>query len=101
MKEYYTDLTFDQLTEKLGSVGLSLCWDANQEWISVGKREFANPMLWFNPRMKEKDYNGSVTVKSINIGLFSKDEVHTALMLVNSFLLTDLGKRKVDLSDKI
>lgn len=95
MKEYYTDLTFNELSEKLGDNGLSLCWDVNQEWISVGKREFANPMLWFDPRVEEKDYTGTVQVKSINVGLFSEREVYVALKLVNSFLLTALEKRNI------
>lgn len=96
MIKFYTDLTFDELGKHLADIGLSLCWDAQKEWISIGKIEFANPMLWFNPRTEEKDYTGTVKVKSINVGLFSEEQVYIALRLVNSFLLTDLEKRELD-----
>lgn len=92
---YYADLTFKDFSEKLAEVGLSLCWDVNKEMISIGKREFANPMLWFDPRVEEKDYSGSVQFKPINTALFSKKQVYTALRLVNSLLLTDLEKREI------
>lgn len=95
MKECYSDLSFDELRQKLSEIGLSVCWDVKRDWISVGKREFANPMLWFDPREEEKDYSGSIEVKAINVYLFSKEQIHKSLQLVNSFLLTDLVVRNV------
>lgn len=88
-------MTFDDLGKALSKFRLVLCWDVNKDMISVGKREFSNPLLWFDPRTEEKDYTGSVTVKSINVGLYSSEEVYVALNLVNSFLLTDLAQRNI------
>lgn len=95
MKEYYSDLSFDALMQKLSEIGLSVCWDVERDWVSVGKREIANPMLWFDPREEKADYSGSVEVKAINAYLFSKEQIHKSLELVNSFLLTELSKRDV------
>lgn len=96
MKGNYTDFTFREFADELNRVGLSLCWDVDKKNISVGKREIANPMLWFNPRTEKEDYTGTVKFKSINTPLFTEKQIYTALRLVDSLLMTDLKKREID-----
>lgn len=80
---------------KINELGLSLCWDIDRKNVSVGKPKIANPMLWFNPCIEEKDYDGSVKVKSINSPLFTGEQIRKSLMLIDEFLLTPLDKREL------
>lgn len=82
-----------EFSKKISELGLSLCWSNDKEILSVGNPEFANPIVWFNPYLEEKDYDGSVRVKSINAPLFTDKQIKGVLLLVDEFLLTQLEDR--------
>lgn len=84
-----------EFNTKINELGLSLCWDIDGKNVSVGKPKIANPMLWFNPYIEEKDYDGSVKVKSINAPLFTGEQIRKTLILVDEFLMTQLDKREL------
>ncbi|WP_368900760.1 hypothetical protein [Oceanobacillus oncorhynchi] len=84
------------LQRRLGESGLSLVWDVDRKFISIGNPNFANPLIWFDPRLPEKDYRGTVKIKSINSPLFSESQIRNSLMLVDTFLQTPLGDRDVN-----
>lgn len=88
-------MKFNEFSNELKKLGLSLCWDVNKEFISVGNPNFANPIIWFNPRIEKSDYTGSVTVKSINAPLFTGEQIRRALQLVDELLMTQLKDREV------
>ena len=85
-------MTYKNFRNKLSELGLRILVINDNQW-SIGYPKIANPMLYFNPQLEEKDYMGSVQVKAINLRLFDANEIKSALLLVDELLLTDKSKR--------
>lgn len=44
-------------------------------------------------KSEEENYDGNVTVKSINVGMFNADELKQVLVLIDELLLTKMNER--------
>lgn len=86
-------MTLAELNQKLNALGLNLTWDGRRSILIVGNPAFANPLLMLNPYLPREEYTGTLSVKSINIALFTETQIKHAIMYVDHFLSTDLEKR--------
>lgn len=75
----------EKLIQKLSLLGLCLT-DYSDGSYSVNHPAFANPLLFFGNYNTGKFYNGTVEVKSININLFSPEQIVGAIQAVDCYL---------------
>lgn len=54
--------------------------------VEVGKEGFANPLLIFNKNERGSTYNGSITIKIINAGLFGPIQMAMAFDICHNYL---------------
>jgi len=85
-------MTYIEFCNKIANLNLSITIHNDTLW-SVGYKRIANPMLYFNPLMEEDDYDGNVSVKSINARMFNADELKQVLILIDELLLTKMTDR--------
>lgn len=72
-----------KLIEKLYKIGLSLV-DYENGMFSIKRRDIANPLMFFNVN---EEYTGTVKVKSININLYTPEQVWKSLGYVETFFV--------------
>lgn len=75
-------LSWREFRESIFELGLTTIDNEDGE-KAVGHPICTNPLLLFND---EEEYRGSVTVKSINISLYSEKQIKEALLLVEDYL---------------
>jgi len=75
-------MTEQEFYEEITKLGLTIIIHGDGE-KAIGHPVFANPLLWFND---EEEYRGSVTLKSINIPLYSAEQIKHASILVDTYL---------------
>lgn len=85
-------MTYDDFKECINNLELRIL-EINEDCWAIKNKNFANPMLFFNPNLKKKDYNGNVSVKAFNISLYTESEIKAVLRLVNELLMTKVSKR--------
>lgn len=75
-------MTEQEFYEEIFKLGLTIINHGDGE-KAVGHPKFANPLLWFND---EEEYQGSVTLKSINVPLYTAEQIKQATVLVDAYL---------------
>ncbi|MCL1700757.1 hypothetical protein [Lysinibacillus sp. Bpr_S20] len=85
-------MTYNEFCNKIANLGLSITIHNDSLW-SVGYKRIANPMLYFNPLIEEENYDGNITVKSINVRMFNANELKKTLILIDELLLTKMVDR--------
>lgn len=84
-------MTVQELNAELNKLGLGVVWDADRQKARVESRSFANPIIHFDAYQKE--YTGTISVKSINTPLFTASQIKKAIEAVDAFLKTPLANR--------
>lgn len=77
-------LDIGKLSLDLQTLGLSLVKHSDNIY-AVGKREFANPLLFIDTNNYGKEYDGNVTVKAVNLGLFLPSQLYKALYFIDKY----------------
>jgi len=85
-------MTYLEFCNKIANLDISITIHNDTLW-SVGYKRIANSMLYFNPLTGEEDYDGDVSVKSINARMFNADELKQVLILIDELLLTKMTDR--------
>ena len=85
-------MTYDEFAINISKVGMRIIHHQAGLW-SIGSKEFANPILFFNPSESKEDYMGHVYVKSVNSRLYSAENIKYVLTQVDELLMTELDER--------
>lgn len=85
-------MTYIEFCNKIANLDLSIKIHNDDLW-SIGYKRIANPMFYFNPLTEEEDYDGNVSVKSVNVRMFNADELKQVLVLIDELLLTKMIDR--------
>lgn len=93
-------MTFKSLSSKMNILGLVVVREREGGLFSVAPKGIANKMLFFNVNIPASAYNGNVTVKAINVNLFTAQRLHKALILVDEFLQTPMESRGLSTEDR-
>lgn len=88
-------MTLEELYTEINELKLSVIWDIDTTRFSIGNPSFANPILWVDAYMDHRYYEGTVSVKAINVPLFSTEQIQGALILADKFLSTPLKEREL------
>lgn len=81
----------EKLRFGLQSLGLDV-FRYSDDLFAVKIPGIANPLLYFNPKDRGAAYDGSVSVKAFNVGVFSAIQIREALSLVSEYLIGEESK---------
>lgn len=85
-------MTYDEFRQKISNLELRLLLLKDDQW-GIKTDWCANPMAFFNPLVSINDWNGNVTFKAINSGIYTPTQIHETMKLVSQLMMTPLEKR--------
>lgn len=85
-------MTYDEFTLNISKLEMSILHYPDGMW-AIGSRDFANPILFFNPSESKESYKGHIYVKSANSRLYPANKIKHVLTLVDDLLMTELDER--------